>query len=153
MSNLKAQLRNLNKGLSSVSSKLDISEIKEIVKNKMYAVGLYGYDDFVINKKTERDGSYTVWLSFSGKKNGRVIQGARSPSFYDGYNGIYSVILPRLLNTGFHTSNYIYGMWHGKKTRSLRERTGYHFLEEAVEEFNREHRGLSKAIYIKRDAY
>ena len=146
MSNLRAQLRNLNKGLSSVSSKVDISEIKEIVKNKMYAVGLYGYDDFVINKKTERDGSYTVWLSFD-------TEGARSPSFYDGYNGIYSVILPRLLNTGFHTSNYIYGMWHGKKTRSLRDRMGYHFLEEAVEEFNREHSGLSKAIYIKRDAY
>lgn len=146
MSNLKAQLRNLNKGLSSVSSELDISEIKEIVKNKMYAVGLYGYDDFVINKKTERDGSYTVWLSFD-------TEGARSPSFYDGYNGIYSVILPRLLNTGFHTSNYIYGMWHGKKTRSLRDRMGYHFLEEAVEEFNRKHSGLSKAIYIKRDAY
>lgn len=117
MSNLKAQLRNLNKGLSSVSSKVDISEIKEIVKNKMYAVGLYGYDDFVINKRTERDGSYTVWLSFD-------TEGARSPSFYDGYNGIYSVILPRLLNTGFHTSNYIYGMWHGKKTRSLRDRMG-----------------------------
>lgn len=182
MSNLRDQLKSVGKGSAQASAKQDIDMISGIVRRKMSEAGLQSYCKFTVKRRINRDGTYTIWLSFDtqgarryasqyrlgaaadlrSKGAGRrartprkrnSLSGSRSPSFYDGYNGIYSVILPRLLNTGFHTSNYIYGMWHGKKTRSLRDRMGYHFLEEAVEEFNREHSGLSKAIYIKRDAY
>lgn len=146
MSNFRDQLKSVGKGSAQASAKQDIDLISGIVRRKMSEAGLQSYCKFTVKRRINRDGTYTIWLSFDTK-------GEKSPSFYNGFRGIKSVILPRLLNTGFHTKNDIYGLWRGRRVHGLRERVGKHFLEEAVEEFNRSRNGNSVATYIARDAY
>ena len=74
-------------------------------------------------------GRYNISLKF----NKDVIR--RSSLWEDGYpDGIENIVA--LLNNGYAARDYVYGMWKGKKVRSLLSRDGEGFMQDAVREFN-----------------
>ena len=78
-----------------------------------------------------------------------------SPSLNEDEYG--SVILPRLLNTGFNADGVIYGVWKKHSSydivSSITTRGPMGFIEEAVERFNEEYGRGAFAEYIPQDAY
>lgn len=58
----------------------------------------------------------------------------RESLYSDKYpNGIANIAA--LLNTGYDETKRVYGMWHGKKIPSLNKRTGAHFIDNAIRNY------------------
>lgn len=118
-------------------------KMKEIVAGYMDQYGIGGYSDMNVDINDSANGYTIVNLSFDNTSN-------LSPSLNPNRD---PVVLPRLLNTGFHTKSDVWGYWHGKYTHGLRDRSGLEFIQDAVHEFNTIFKGEAKAEYIQQDSY
>ena len=49
------------------------------------------------------------------------------------YSGVDNIVA--LLNNGYSAKSTVFGMWHGNKIRSLQERSGAGFIQNAVRQF------------------
>ena len=117
--------------------------MQEIVDGYMDAYNLSSYSDMGIEIATNSDGNIEVGLSFRQTSN-------LSPSLNPDRD---PVVLPRLLNTGFHTKSDIWGDWKGKHIHGWRDREAMEFLQDAVHEFNVLYGDEAKAEYIPQKAY
>ena len=73
------------------------------------------------------DGRYTITLGFQGNFT--------RPSLVPSKYGYVSNIVA-LFNNGYHASNQVIGEWHGQTVASRQERSGTHFVNQAVATFN-----------------
>lgn len=82
-----------------------------------------------------QDGNaFTIDINFEGN----LYRSSLAPDKYGGVDNIVA-----LLNNGYDAGKYVYGIWKGHEglyteetIRSLPNRAGAHFIQEAVEEFN-----------------
>ena len=59
--------------------------------------------------------------------------GARMSVDPQHYGGVENIV--EILNYGYSASGPVYGRWHGNKIRTLQDRRGAHFIEDAVRIF------------------
>jgi hypothetical protein len=143
---VKAQMKKSGSSISNVakqSAEWYAERMQEIVAGYMDAYNLGSYSDMGIEIATNSDGNIEVGLSFTQTSN-------LSPSLNPDRD---PVVLPRLLNTGFHTKSDIWGNWEGKYIHGLRDREAMEFLQDAVHEFNVLYGDEAKAEYIPQKAY
>jgi len=117
--------------------------MREIVTGHMDAIGIGEYSDMGVEIKTTADGRVQISLQFDKTSNlSASLNPDRDP-----------VVLPRLLNTGFHTKKDIWGYWQGAYIHGWRDRDPEEFLQEAVHDFNTLYGDDAKAEYIPQNAY
>lgn len=80
---------------------------------------------FIFEPELQADGKYTIAINIPTDEVWR-------DSLYSG--GVTNIVA--LLNNGYHASKYVYGNWHGENIRSLKDRKGLHFMQDAIKEFN-----------------
>lgn len=90
------------------------------------------------------DGSYEMFIYFGDDLH-------RDSLYSDGYDGVRNIVA--VLNNGYHAKDYVYGDWDGHSPtgtsrfdgrsiessahiRSLKDRAGLHFIQQAVQDFN-----------------
>ena len=142
--------QNSNSGPAAVAMKQNAeyyaAQMQEIIREKMNEHQMrFGtrlgddYGDMSVYVDRSSNGNFVVGLSFDKDSN-------LSPSLNEYKWG--SVVLPRLLNTGYSAKRTMRGTWekHGIEGKfSMREREGLDFLEDAVAEFNRRFQGEAVA--------
>lgn len=126
-----------------------VSTMQNIIKKKMEAYGLGEYAEFdvkIINT-ANKDGESEADISF--KNSGDAISPSLAPDKYK-----EGVILGRLMNAGYDANGVVHGYWQkrGVYITSRQKFEGYHFLEDAVVEFNASTPDYIRAIYIERSA-
>lgn len=58
----------------------------------------------------------------------------KRPSLYrEKYDGVDNIVA--IFNNGYTADGFVYGKWHGKKTRSLDKRQGSFFMQKAIDTF------------------
>lgn len=83
------------------------------------------------NKKEEK---YELHINFKPEE---IDRDSLYPDKYS--DGAYDIVA--LLNHGYHAKGYVYGEWRGQNIRSLRDRDGAHFMQDAISRFNEKYRG------------
>lgn len=123
---------------SSATAEKAARKFIEVLKSVVEAKGSAGYlgstaisaATSLVSSEPYKAGDYiAIDINFSGD----LFRASLVPGKYDGVDNIVA-----LLNNGYDTGGkHVYGMWHGKPYRSLTYRNGAHFIQEAVDEFNR----------------
>lgn len=118
-----------------------------IIKKKMEAHGLGEYADLNVSYVRNSNAPDEIWISYSS--SGDAISPSLDPDKYK-----EGVILGRLMNAGYDANGVIYGYWKKKGVyiKSRKNFEGYHFLEDAVNEFNASSPDNVQAIYIEQSA-
>lgn len=83
--------------------------------------------DFITNVKII-DGNAEVDIVIP---NGVKYRPSLNPEEYP--NGVNII---QLFSLGYNAKSYTYGFWHGKMTRSKKERVGTNFMQSAINTFN-----------------
>lgn len=82
----------------------------------------------------EREGEYSIPISFSGERHRESL----APDEYP--DGVEDIVV--ILNNGYpadgHRMGIVFGKWHGKEYKSLPNRQGTYFIQEAAERFMKE---------------
>ena len=66
-----------------------------------------------------------------------------------GYSGVDNIIA--LFNNGYSASNTVYGLWHGKRIKSLQSRDGLRFVQAAKRSFEGAQIGSARVLSIEID--
>lgn len=82
-------------------------------------------NSFISEPELQTDGSFVISINIPTDEVWR-------DSLYSG--GVFNIVA--LLNNGYHASKTVYGEWHGKIIRSLKDREGAYFMQKAINEFN-----------------
>lgn len=90
------------------------------------AAAVFSNLEFGSPKKVE-ECIYNIPIYFIGNLH-------RDSVYKEGYpEGVENIIA--LLNAGYHADNYVIGNWHRKQIRTVKDRTGAHFIDNAVRVF------------------
>ena len=66
-----------------------------------------------------------------------------------GYSGVDNIVA--LFNNGYQACNTVYGLWHGKRVKSLQARDGLHFVQAAQRSFDGAQIGSARVLSIEID--
>lgn len=117
-----------------------INEIKEIaeafvneLQSNITACGLSGVNgasDFTIGTpKPDAPGDFLVEISHANEA------ALHRSSLNPNSSGVDNIAA--LLNNGWNAGSYVYGIWHGEHIRSRKDFDGYHFVQDAADNFKR----------------
>ncbi len=93
------------------------------------------------------DGSRTIYVYFADDLHRDSLQ----PDRYGGVDNIIAV-----LNNGYDEHENmakVWGVWHGMRIHALTERTGLHFIQRAVDDFNGNYGSEYRVVAKAEDIY
>lgn len=113
-----------------------IEMLKNIAQSYDLPESVMKHFDSLRYSKTKHnpDGTSVIYIYFKDDLH-------RDSLYSEGYeDGISNIIA--LLNNGYHAKNYVYGNWNnhspiGKYVRSRKDREGLHFIQQAIDDFNK----------------
>lgn len=132
-------------GGTSYSLATIAQEFVNELRTQMSSHGLVGLDMYNVGDPVEiAPGRFEIRIEFPDQEG--IHRPSLRPDKYPA--GAYDIVT--LLDEGYSADRPIYGMWHGQRIKSRQTFTGYHFIEDAIDDFTRKHQADFAIVSIHR---